>query len=30
MEHCQWSVNLNYDVGNYNTDILKSNLSDWQ
>ena len=32
MEHCQWSANANYDVGNkiiYNMEVLKSNLCDF-
>ena len=32
MEHCQWSIKWNYDLGNeiiFNTEVLKSNLCDY-
>ena len=32
MEHCQWSIKWNYDLGNeiiFNTEVLKSNLCNY-
>ena len=29
MEQFQWSINANYDSGTYNTELLKSNLCDF-
>ena len=32
MEHCQWSIKCNFGIGNetnYNTEVLKSNLCDY-